>query len=107
MMGADFYQPTSEIIENDHNGTPNMGIGKYCYIENAILDKNCAIGDNVRILGGNHLPDGDFEGYSIKDGIVVVKKGAVIPSESELVSQDAWSTVSRSALYTRHMTSIN
>lgn len=84
MMGADFYQPTSEIIENDHNGTPNMGIGKYCYIENAILDKNCAIGDNVRILGGNHLPDGDFEGYSIKDGIVVVKKGAVIPSGTQI-----------------------
>ena len=55
-----------------------MGIGKYCYIDKAILDKNCSIGDNVRIIGGKHLPDGDFENYSVKDGIVVVQKGAVI-----------------------------
>ena len=36
------------------------------------------IGDNVRMIGGKHLSDGDFEHYSIKDGIVVVKKNAVI-----------------------------
>jgi len=78
IMGADFYQLTSEIIENDHSGAPNLGIGKYCYIEKAILDKNCRIGNNVRIIGGKHLPDGDYETHSIKDGIVVVKKNAVI-----------------------------
>ena len=78
LMGADFYQKTSEIIANDKSGKPNMGIGKYCYIDKAILDKNCSIGDNVRIIGGKHLPDGDFEHYSVKDGIVVVQKGAVI-----------------------------
>ncbi len=78
LMGADFYQKTSEIIANDKSGKPNMGIGKYCYIDKAILDKNCSIGDNVRIIGGKHLPDGDFENYSVKDGIVVVQKGAVI-----------------------------
>ncbi|HCN11250.1 MAG TPA: glucose-1-phosphate adenylyltransferase, partial [Chryseobacterium sp.] len=49
-----------------------------CYIERAILDKNCSIGDNVRIIGGKHLPDGDYETHSIKDGIVVVKKNAQI-----------------------------
>jgi glucose-1-phosphate adenylyltransferase len=78
MMGADFYQDTNEIVENDQNGSPNVGVGKYCYIERAILDKNCRIGDNARIIGGRHLEDGDFETHSIKDGIVVVKKNAVI-----------------------------
>ena len=78
MMGADFYQQTTEIVKNDEQGVPNLGVGKYCYIENAILDKNCRIGDNVRIIGGKHLPDGDYDDYSIKDGIVVVKKNAVI-----------------------------
>ena len=78
MMGADFYQDTKEIVQNDENGSPNVGVGKYCYIERAILDKNCRIGDNARIIGGNHLQDGDFETHSIKDGIVVVKKNAVI-----------------------------
>lgn len=78
MMGADFYQDTKEIISHDEKGLPNLGVGKYCYIERAILDKNCSIGDNVRIIGGKHLQDGEFENYSIKDGIVVVKKNAVI-----------------------------
>ncbi len=78
MMGADYYQDTKDIIENDKHGTPNVGVGKYCYIERAILDKNCRIGDNCNIIGSKHLPDGDFENYSIKDGVVVIKKNAVI-----------------------------
>ena len=80
MMGADFYQDTKEIIVNDEKGVPNLGVGKYCYIESAILDKNCSIGDNVRIIGGKHHADGDHDNYSIKDGIVVVRKNAVIPA---------------------------
>ncbi len=78
VMGSDYYQPTASIVENDHAGKPNLGIGKYCYIDHAIIDKNCAIGDNVRIIGGKHVPDGDFATHSIKDGIIVLKKGAVI-----------------------------
>ncbi|KQR94530.1 glucose-1-phosphate adenylyltransferase [Chryseobacterium sp. Leaf180] len=78
VMGSDFYQKTTEIVDNDSKGIPNMGIGKYCYIERAILDKNCSIGDNVRIIGGRHIPDGDYGTHSVQDGIVVVKKGSVI-----------------------------
>lgn len=78
VMGSDFYQKTTEIVDNDNQGIPNMGIGKYCYIERAILDKNCRIGDNVRIIGGKHIPDGDYGTHSVQDGIVVVKKGSVI-----------------------------
>lgn len=84
MMGADYYQDTKEIVANDHNRKPNLGIGKYCYIERAILDKNCYIGDNVRIIGGKHLPDQDFDTHSIKDGIVVVKKGAIINEGTQI-----------------------
>ena len=84
MMGADFYQETKEIVSNDNQGIPNLGVGKYCYIERAILDKNCRIGDNVRIIGGKHLADGDFETYSIKDGIIVVKKNAVIKPGTQI-----------------------
>ena len=83
-MGADFYQDTKEIVANDDNGIPNLGIGKYCYIERAILDKNCRIGDNVRIIGGNHMEDGDFDTHSVKDGIVVVKKNAVIQPGTQI-----------------------
>ncbi len=84
MMGADFYQNTVEIVENDSHGTPNLGVGKYCYIERAILDKNCRIGDNARIIGGAHLEDGDYNTHSIKDGIVVIKKNAVIAPGTQI-----------------------
>ena len=75
MMGSDYYQTMDEIISK-----PNavMGVGERCYIENAILDKNCCIGNDVRIVGGSHVPDGDFDTHTIKEGIVVVKKKAVI-----------------------------
>ena len=84
MMGADFYQDTKEIVANDQNGVPNLGVGKYCYIERAILDKNCRIGDNVRIIGGHHLQDGDHETHSVKDGIIVVKKNAIIQPGTQI-----------------------
>ncbi len=77
-MGADYYQNTEDMAENEAKGIPNIGVGKFCYIENAILDKNCRIGNNVRIIGSKHLPDGDFKTHSIKDGIIVVKKDAII-----------------------------
>jgi glucose-1-phosphate adenylyltransferase len=50
----------------------------------AILDKNCYIGDNVKIIGGKHIPDGDYGTHSVQDGIVVVKKGAVLPSGTHI-----------------------
>ncbi len=84
IMGADYYQDTKEIVSNDQSGHPNVGVGKYCYIDKTILDKNCRIGDNVKIIGGNHLPDGDFATYSIKDGIVVVKKNATIAPGTQI-----------------------
>jgi len=75
MMGSDFYQPLEEILDSKQI---SMGIGKRCFIKNAILDKNCCIGDDVRINGGKHLNDTETEEYCIRDGIVVIKKGAVI-----------------------------
>lgn len=78
IMGADYYQSTDAILDNEKRDIPNIGVGKYCYIDKAILDKNCQIGNNVRIIGGRHLPDGDYENHSVKDGIVVIKKNAII-----------------------------
>lgn len=80
VMGSDYYQTLDQIEAHTSSGKPLMGIGDRCYIKNAILDKNCYIGNDVRINGGSHLPDGDFEKYTVKDGIVVVRKNAVIPN---------------------------
>ena len=78
MMGSDYYETLDEI--ESHKIKIIMGIGERCFIKNAILDKNCRIGDDVRINGGTHLKDKETEMYVIKEGIVVVKKGAVIPN---------------------------
>lgn len=78
MMGSDYYESLEEI-EKDHIKILT-GIGERCFIKNCILDKNCRIGDDVRINGGKHLEDKETDMYFIKDGIVVVKNGATIPS---------------------------
>jgi len=77
MMGSDFYQPLEDIVNEN---IVSMGIGSRCFIKNAILDKNCCIGNDVKIHGGKHLKDTETELYVIRDGIVVIKKGAVIPN---------------------------
>ena len=79
LMGNDYYETLAEIEHAQKVGVPLLGIGNRCYIKNAIIDKNCRIGDDVRINGGSHLENADHSLYTIKDGIVVVKKGAVIP----------------------------
>jgi glucose-1-phosphate adenylyltransferase len=79
LMGSDFYETLEEMAYAAEQGMPKLGIGDNCYIRNAIVDKNARIGNNVRLNGGSHLPDGDHELYTVKDGIVVVKKGAVVP----------------------------
>ena len=77
MMGSDYYESLEDINNNDIPIL--MGIGERCFIKNAILDKNCRIGDDVRINGGKHLEDKETDTYMIKQGIVVIKKSATIP----------------------------
>jgi len=77
MMGNDDYESLDEI--KNKNIDIQLGIGDRCFINNCIIDKNCRIGDNSRINGGLHLKDIETDTYLVKDGIVVIKKGAVIP----------------------------
>jgi len=74
IMGNDYYENLEELKE-----TIPMGVGNNCHIENAIIDKNCRIGDNVTIKGGTELPDEETDTHVVKNGIVVLKKGAIIP----------------------------
>ena len=80
IMGCDYYETLEDIQSDLITGKPALGIGNRCYIKNAIIDKNCRIGDDVRINGGAHLEPIDHSLYTVKDGIVVIKKGAVIPN---------------------------
>lgn len=79
IMGTDYYETLEEMLHAAERGVPKVGIGERCYIKNAIIDKNCRIGNDVRINGGAHLANTDHALYSVKDGIVVVKKGAILP----------------------------
>ncbi len=83
VMGNDHYQTLQEIALNPDQ-IPK-GVGQNCHIEHAILDKDCCIGSNVIIKGGDHLPDMDADEYCIRDGIIVVKKGATIPDGARIM----------------------
>ena len=84
LMGNDYYQNIEEIRTNLAKGIINVGIGERCYINNTIVDKDCRIGNDVRLNGGKHLADTNTNLYTIKDGIIVVKKGAVLPNGFEV-----------------------
>lgn len=80
IMGCDYYETIDQINEKTLEGKPILGIGERCIIEDAIVDKNCSIGNDVVIKGGAHLEKTEHPLYTIKDHIVVIKKGAVIPN---------------------------
>jgi glucose-1-phosphate adenylyltransferase len=67
------------MLADAKNSKQFVGIGDRCFINNAIVDKNCRIGNDVHINGGKHLEDFSNDLYMIKQGIVVIRKGAIIP----------------------------
>ncbi|WP_179415669.1 glucose-1-phosphate adenylyltransferase [Mucilaginibacter sp. E4BP6] len=79
VMGSDNYQTLEQIEESKVSDSPIMGIGDRCTIKNAIIDKNTYIGNDVSINCGEKLEDGDYGTHTVQDGIVVVKKRAIIP----------------------------
>jgi len=81
LMGADYYQ--AETWEAKP-GIPPLGIGRNCRIEGTIIDKNACIGDGVVITSEGKSENADGENYYIRDGVVVVPKGAVIPAGTSI-----------------------
>jgi glucose-1-phosphate adenylyltransferase len=80
IMGNDYFETIEEIESAHQHGIPNIGIGNRCVINHALVDKNCRIGDDVHINGGTHLENTDHPLYTVKEGIIVIKKGAVVPN---------------------------
>jgi glucose-1-phosphate adenylyltransferase len=78
LMGLDDYETSDEAQGNIARGLPPLGIGRNCYIERAIIDKNARIGDHVRISPEGKPENLDGDGWYIRDGIVVVPKGAIL-----------------------------
>ncbi|MEC8329804.1 MAG: glucose-1-phosphate adenylyltransferase [Verrucomicrobiota bacterium] len=80
MMGADHFETFEQISTNKKEGRPAMGVGRNCQINNAILDKNVRIGDNV-VMDPTGLPDNFGPGIdvAVRDGILVVTKDTIVP----------------------------
>ncbi|MEM9804976.1 MAG: glucose-1-phosphate adenylyltransferase, partial [Cyanobacteria bacterium P01_D01_bin.56] len=81
LMGADYYESSSESQQHLTRGKIPVGIGDSTIIRNAIIDKNARIGSNVKIVNKENIQEAEREdlGFYIRSGIVVVLKNAVIP----------------------------
>jgi glucose-1-phosphate adenylyltransferase len=84
MMGADFYESEEELKGNAIRGLPSVGVGRGCNIRGSIIDKNARIGDGT-VLSPDGKPNGDYPyDIMIRDGVLVVPKGAVIPPGTKI-----------------------
>jgi glucose-1-phosphate adenylyltransferase len=79
LLGSDYYEAQDSIERHEREGLPRVGVGENCKIENAIIDKNARIGNNVTISPAGKPENLDHECYYIRDGIIIIPKGAVIP----------------------------
>jgi glucose-1-phosphate adenylyltransferase len=78
IIGADRFETDQERAANRRRGIPDMIVGDGAVIENAILDKDCRVGANVRIVNQKQTPNEEGKNYVIRDGIVVIPKGAIV-----------------------------
>jgi glucose-1-phosphate adenylyltransferase len=79
MMGADYYESALSIAQHEAANRPRIGIGRHTRVENAIIDKNCRIGDNCAISPAGKPSDFDHPLYYIRDGVVVIPRNGCIP----------------------------
>lgn len=73
LLGADFYHeddPASESVP--------LGIGADVLLDGVIVDKNARIADGVRLTNGGAVQHADGDGWVIREGIVIVPKGAIV-----------------------------
>jgi glucose-1-phosphate adenylyltransferase len=72
LLGANDY-------DGPAGGAPALGVGDDSVLERVIVDKNCRIGRGVRIVNQGKVQEAEGENYVIRDGIVVLFGGAVVP----------------------------
>jgi glucose-1-phosphate adenylyltransferase len=80
LMGCDYYASREEVELDVANGSPPLWIGEGTVIKGAIVDKNCHIGRNVRVVNESGIESKHYpEGVTIVDGIPVIEKSARLP----------------------------
>ena len=73
VMGAGWFEDRAP-----NAWLPALGIGHGCHIRNAIIDMDVRIGDGCRLVNQAGVRQADGKGWHIRDGIIVVPKGAVV-----------------------------
>ena len=81
-IGADRFETDAERAQNQTRSLPDIGVGDGSVIERAILDKDCRIGKNVRIINKKHVENEEGTNYVIRDGIVVIPKSIMVPDDA-------------------------
>lgn len=79
LIGADRYETDAERAQNRARGIPDVGVGDDVVIERTILDKDCRVGHNVRLVNRRGVANEEGPNYVIRDGIVAIPRGTVIP----------------------------
>jgi glucose-1-phosphate adenylyltransferase len=75
LIGADYYEADEDAAGD--RSVP-LGVGQDSILDRVIVDKNARIGRGVRLVNAAHVEHADGENYSIRNGIIVIPKGAVI-----------------------------
>jgi glucose-1-phosphate adenylyltransferase len=80
VMGTDFFEAFDEMQKNLKREVPHIGIGENCIIRHAIIDKNTRIGKNVQLINARGVENEDGENgcYYIREGIIIIPKGATV-----------------------------
>ena len=79
LMGADYYEKGCGEDCDEDTGVVSIGVGRNCYIDGAILDKNVRIGHDVIIKPFPRGLDIETDKWVVQDGIVVIPKNTLIP----------------------------
>jgi glucose-1-phosphate adenylyltransferase len=79
LIGADEFETETERSSNRQRGVPDLSVGDDVLIERAIVDKDARIGNNVRIVNSRRVSDDEGENFVIRDGIVCIPRGTVVP----------------------------
>jgi len=80
ILGNDYYETPEHLAADLSQNVPPLGIGDGAIIEGAIVDKNVHIGSRTRIVNDHGLDDtADSERFTIRDGVAVVPKNAIVP----------------------------